>query len=245
MADEQPKYEVKNVQTIRGAEARTRAKWEKEGWEFVSQNQELLRTKMEFRRVKAKLPLKLIGAGAALLLVLAIVGITVDATHGGGATAAPTASASDVAVVASEKATSAPSTSATSATPAVQNLTVQNNADLAALLAAPEPSEKQQEDFAAKYQGRTIEFDGNITLLSSHDGDKYVYDVLITAGNYSADHQVGPAFQYNGVSMVQMHLTGTQPSVAQRDNVHLVADVGDYNSSGNLFYLSPVSTAVR
>lgn len=244
MADvDAPEYEFKTVQTVRGMEARTRAKWEKEGWEFVDQSQELVRTKLTLRRVKPKLPFKLVGAAAGLVMILATVGIVVGVTHSGGATAYPTAS--NATVVASETATPTPSKASQTATPTEQKLTVKNNADLAALLAAPEPSEKQQKDFSAKYQGRTIEFDGNITLLSSHGGDKYVYDVLITAEDYSPTHQVGPAFQYNGVSMAQLHLIGTQLSVATKDNVHLVAKVGDYKATPNLFFLEPVSTTIR
>jgi hypothetical protein len=88
MSDDEvePKYLTKSVWTIRGLEARTRAKWEKQGWEFVTQNQSLLRTELSFRRVKKKLPWyawAAIGAGVVLLGV----GITV-----GSLTEAPTAS---------------------------------------------------------------------------------------------------------------------------------------------------------
>lgn len=38
------KYETRSVKTVRGTEARTKAKIEKEGWEFVSQTQGTLRS---------------------------------------------------------------------------------------------------------------------------------------------------------------------------------------------------------
>lgn len=47
-------YETKVVQAIRGTESRAEAKWRKDGWELVSQNQGTLRTEMTFRRTKPK-----------------------------------------------------------------------------------------------------------------------------------------------------------------------------------------------
>ncbi|UYY83591.1 DUF4839 domain-containing protein (plasmid) [Arthrobacter sp. YA7-1] len=251
MADnDAPRYEFKSVQTVRGMEARTKAKWEEEGWEFVEQDQELLRTKLSFRRVKPKLPLKLVGAGAGLLLILSIVGIVVGVSHGGGGAAAPTASVSNAAAIATTQPSSSPSkaqmTAASVPSAGRQNLTVQNNADLAALLAAPEPSSEQIQVFATKYQGRAIEFDANVADVAQHDNYKMIYDMLVIAGDYSTTHQVGPAFQFSGVSMFDLHLASTGlPLVKTGDNVHLVAQVEDYNATQNLFFLKPVSTTIR
>ena len=44
------KYETRSVKTVRGLEARTRAKLEQEGWEFVSQEQGTVRSELTFRR---------------------------------------------------------------------------------------------------------------------------------------------------------------------------------------------------
>lgn len=255
MAIEEPKYEIKSVHSVRGMEARTRAKWEKEGWEFVDQNQELLRTKLTFRRVKPKLPVRLLAAVSGVLVLLVIAGIILGATHGGSAAAAATASATNAAVVASEKATPTPSKApqtglparpTPTAAPPERNLTVKSNADLAALLAAPEPSQQQQADFAAKYQGRTIEFDGNFADWQNDGNYKTRYDALVAPGDYSTTDQVGPAFQFKNVGMYDLHLTGNVPDyIGRGTNVHVVATVGDYNSRANLFYLEPVSTEVR
>ena len=46
------KYETRSAKTVRGMEARTRAKLEKEGWEFVSQTQGTVRSELTFRRPK-------------------------------------------------------------------------------------------------------------------------------------------------------------------------------------------------
>ncbi|MEV7132635.1 hypothetical protein AB0N24_07065 [Arthrobacter sp. NPDC093128] len=77
------KYETRSVKTVRGMEARTRAKVEKEGWEFVSQTQGTVRAELNFRRPKPETPWKLIGIGGGLLAVLIIVLLIVNAIGGG------------------------------------------------------------------------------------------------------------------------------------------------------------------
>ncbi|MGP4966672.1 hypothetical protein [Glutamicibacter ardleyensis] len=77
------KFEARSVKTVRGMEARTRAKLEKEGWEFVSQTQGTIRSELFFRRPKPEIPWKLLGVGGALLAVLIIVGFIINAVGGG------------------------------------------------------------------------------------------------------------------------------------------------------------------
>lgn len=102
MTDEVVKYEFKEVRAIRGMEPRTIAKWEGEGWEFVSQEQSTLSSTLNFRRPKPKPPWILIGAGVAVAVIIAI-GAAVASANGGSshsthpratrtATAVPTAS---------------------------------------------------------------------------------------------------------------------------------------------------------
>ena len=53
MSGDDVRYAHKTVQSIRGMEDRTRAKWEKDGWEFVEQAKgSMLRSKLTFRRPK-------------------------------------------------------------------------------------------------------------------------------------------------------------------------------------------------
>jgi hypothetical protein len=77
------KYETRSVKTVRGMEARTRAKLEKEGWEFVSQTQGTVRSELIFRRPKPETPWKLIGIGGGLFALL-IVGLLIISALGGG-----------------------------------------------------------------------------------------------------------------------------------------------------------------
>ncbi|MET4705166.1 hypothetical protein [Frigoribacterium sp. UYMn621] len=72
MADDGAQYKNMSVKTMRGLEARSRAKWEKDGWEFVSQDQvSRLRSELTFRRLKKKQPWYLWPAiaGGVLLVV--------------------------------------------------------------------------------------------------------------------------------------------------------------------------------
>ena len=53
-ADDTVKYEYKSVQALRGKEDSAKAKWQNQGWEFVSESRGKLRTELNFRRVKPK-----------------------------------------------------------------------------------------------------------------------------------------------------------------------------------------------
>lgn len=77
------KYEIRSVKTVRGMEARTRAKLEKEGWEYVSQTQGTVRSELTFRRPKPEIPWKLIGIGGGLLALLIMVLPMMSALGGG------------------------------------------------------------------------------------------------------------------------------------------------------------------
>ena len=53
-ADDDVQYEFKSLQALRGRESSAKAKWQDQGWEFVSENRGTLRTELNFRRVKPK-----------------------------------------------------------------------------------------------------------------------------------------------------------------------------------------------
>lgn len=111
------KYETKSVKTVRGIEARTRAKLENEGWEFVSQTQGTLRSELNFRRPKPEIPLKLIGIGGGLLALVIVVLLITNALGGGdsssnGAETLPSATPSQVAPTAASAPSQAASTPA-------------------------------------------------------------------------------------------------------------------------------------
>lgn len=119
MADDDVHYEIKTVTTVRGTEARSKAKWEKERWEFVSQSEQpLLRTKLTFRRVKPKPPWLLLGTGVGVLVAIGIIVTVMSLITGGGnddsaqPTARPPTSAAAPSAQPSEESTPAPEPSA-------------------------------------------------------------------------------------------------------------------------------------
>lgn len=125
-----------------------------------------------------------------------------------------------------------------------QNLTAENCPDLAALLKLSDPADPSVASFASQYFGQTIEFDGCITFLSPHENYTTRFDVLIGAGDYDANHQVGPYFHLTNVNFNDMNVTGGD-SVYTGLNVHVVADVGSYDSNSELFELNIISMQIR
>jgi hypothetical protein len=132
-SDDDVQYEFKSVQALRGRESSAKAKWQDQGWEFVSENRGTLRMELNFRRVKPKTfgayllsfvaavrrlqpktQLVLVASGA-LILVAGIIGI-VGGTQSGGDT--PTPSAAQTAA-----------STAPAAEPAVTDITVDELVD--------------------------------------------------------------------------------------------------------------------
>lgn len=143
---------------------------------------------------------------------------------------------------------STPTEAATAVSESEQTLTVENNEDLAALLAGSAPAGDMVEGFAAKYEGKNIEFDGNIASMSNHGSSKSRYDILIAAGAYSKSTMTGPNFQFKDVNIVSdLRLTGSNipDTIGVGQNLHIIAKVEGYNRVQELFFLKPVSTEVR
>ncbi len=131
-ADDTVRYEFKSVQALRGRENSAKAKWQSQGWEFVSENRGTLRTELKFRRVKPKTlgshllsmvatfrrpqpkTRSVLIASCALILVAGIIGIAV-ATQSGGDTPKPS--------VAQTTAPSAPRDTASTPQPADPTVT--------------------------------------------------------------------------------------------------------------------------
>ena len=257
-------YEFTSVQAFRGTEGKTIAKWRTEGWEVDSRDQGLLRTELTFRRVKPPtlgsriraafgrleptMQRTLLAGSAAVVLLVVAVGVVVGMQREDGGsqlTAAATEAAASSVTPARDQAPAETS----AATPAAEEiLTVGNNEQLAAVLASKFPSVAEVGTFAAAYRGRTIEFDGNIAYMNNHGGYSTRYDLLINAGDYSTTDSTGPNFQFQDVNLTNdLHLTGpTVPgTIGVGGNLHIVARVGDYNSTQELLFLEPVSLAQR
>lgn len=138
--------------------------------------------------------------------------------------------------------TTAEETTVTPTEEVVGNLTIENCEELAAILANKAEIDDSYGNFASKYSRKTIEFDGRIDYLCNNGSYKTRYDVLVSAGDYDPNHQIGPAFKFENVSILDM---GADDDIHVGDNVHIVAEVVKYDSSTGLFFLEPISLTHR
>ncbi|MFJ7729302.1 DUF4839 domain-containing protein [Neobacillus sp. NPDC097160] len=126
-------------------------------------------------------------------------------------------------------------------------LTVKNNEALAAVLAVKDENDPIIGEFAKKYAGRTIEFDGNIAHIMKYKDYKTRYDILISAGDYSETTLSGPRFKFKNVSIFDLKFTGSEipENIGMGQNLHITAEVKEYNETDGLFFLNPISTEIR
>ncbi|MEU3070484.1 DUF4839 domain-containing protein [Streptomyces sp. NPDC006906] len=242
MADE-IKYEYKTVQTVRGTDGLVISKMERDGWELVAQAQGMLRSTLNFRRPKKPQPWLLIGSAAAVLVILAIViGAASALSDGDGKKGEPDKSMA----AASEKPTAvATPTAAESAAPEV--ITPENNPDFAALLLTEQTCGEANLDFATRYEGQTVAFNGSIRHMAPHGDYKTRYDFLLGQGDEGPNTTVGPSFKYEDVNTGNLNLTGKNipATVGVGDKFRFIAEVREFNAAQCLFFLDPVSTEVR
>ena len=249
VADEEVSFETRTVRTVRGLESRTIAKCEDEGWEFVSQDQGPLRTELHFRRPKSKAPnMSHVLAGvAAFALVLAVIVLGVGTeSDDQSETATPAVTSEATPTPTPSMATSKTSQSEDASTGS-QVITVENNDDLASLLELSDYCAPSIEAFAEKYRDRTIAFEASIGAMNSHNGAKTRYDILIGAGTFSETSSPGPAFQFRDVNTVSdLNYKGDVPdSIGVGTNLHVEAEVEEYEAKSCLFLLDPVETVVH
>ena len=129
----------------------------------------------------------------------------------------------------------------------VPNITVDNNEEFRALIESPEPDNATVEQFVSKYKGRTIEFDGNVADVAPYKSYKTRFDFLIYAGDYSTTSAHDPNFKFADVAYHDLNLTGNNipDSIGTGQNLHIVAEILEYNSTQAVLFLEPVTTSVR
>lgn len=126
---------------------------------------------------------------------------------------------------------------------AQEKLTIVNCPELAAILSNKSEYDESYADFATKYKGRIIEFDGRIDYCVQHGDYKTRFDYLVSAGDYDPDHQIGPTFKFEDVAYHNLNTDLDTVSVGM--NVHIIAEVESFDSNSLLFYLNPVSVTGR
>lgn len=137
-------------------------------------------------------------------------------------------------------------------------LTVDNCEALAAMLTLNADVDSSYADFAKQYLGKTIEFDGSIDYKDNHisynpfngnsSTSEYEYDVLVSYGDYNADHQTGPTIKIENVSSRKLgyDVSKTLPSfMAVGSNVRIRVRVGSYNENTGIFEMHLESIEAR
>jgi len=141
--------------------------------------------------------------------------------------------------------TSSPSTTeapATSSSPSTNIITVENNEEFKTLLQTDD--QNTIKDFIQKYKGQTIEFDGYIADLAKN---KSKYDILIYSGDYNPDEATGPNFKFVEIGLISnpVFKPFNGENIRKGQNVHIKAEVGGYNSTQDLIFLSPIEVSPR
>lgn len=126
-----------------------------------------------------------------------------------------------------------------------QILTVDNCEDLATLLQTD--SSEVTRSFVDKYKGQTIEFDGNISYMTKHDDAKTRYDIMLNDGDYVENTSQGPSFKFEDVNTYDLGIKDLYlpEFVATGSNVHIVAEIKDYNEDTGILRLKPISIQAR
>ena len=132
-------------------------------------------------------------------------------------------------------------------TPAQEILTIENNEDMAALFKVGD-FDPFISEFAKKYSGRIIQFDGYIASMMPHDGYETRFDILIYTGNYGESSGNALNFKFEDVNIVSdLKLTGSNipEYISEGQNLRITAEVEEYDEASGLFFLKPVSTEIR
>ena len=125
------------------------------------------------------------------------------------------------------------------------SLTIENCPALLAMLAAKGENDPCYAEFAETYRGKTIEFDGCIVSIANHENYKTRYDLLVQGGDFVDPNtaNLGPYFSLRNVAGTSISSFGD--SIRIGSNVHIVAEVVDYNSNNFWFTLSPKEIVER
>ena len=148
----------------------------------------------------------------------------------------------------SSTSTSSSSTESSSTSPAQSAvITTENNEEFKALLQTDDSSTIT--NFIQKYKGQIIEFDGHIADITHYKNYKTKFDILIYGGNYLGTEQApsGPNFKFVNITTVSNAAFNSfnVKNISKGQNIHTKAQIGNYNSTQELVYLSPIEVSPR
>lgn len=138
-------------------------------------------------------------------------------------------------------------TEKTKAESSQQVLTIENNEELAALLAVKDEYDPIISEFTKKYAGQTIEFDANIVNMMNHGSFDTRYDILMFSGDFNETTFSGPNFKFEDVNMIDLNLTGSEipDYLSMGQNLRVTAVVEEFDEDMGIVFLEPVITEIR
>lgn len=118
---------------------------------------------------------------------------------------------------------------------------------LAYILTTKDEFDPKIKEFADRYYGEKIEFDGCTLSVSRHGNYTTRFDYLIGCGDYNPNSAIGPYFQFYDVAYYDLHLTGSDvpDTFGTGLNIHVIAEVGEYDEYTGLFEIDPVKITMR
>ncbi len=128
-------------------------------------------------------------------------------------------------------------------------LTVENNEDFAEVLATKGEFSPLFTEFAQKYKGQQIEFDGHIDYVVNHGDYDTRWDILLSVGDWIDENTVspGPIFKFNDVNTSNMGIEDLflPAYICIGSDVHIIARIGEFNEDTGIFLLTPVLVTER
>lgn len=123
-------------------------------------------------------------------------------------------------------------------------LTVDNCPELKKILSMKSELDPAYAEFAERYEGKTVEFDGCITYVANHGSYKTRYDILMSAGDYINEDTAnpGPIFRFEDVNCSDLGISDLSlPGfVSEGTNISIKAEVDSFDSNSGIFELEPI-----
>lgn len=129
------------------------------------------------------------------------------------------------------------------------NISPKNSEEFATLLSTKGEYNPIYTEFADKYKGKVVEFDGCITYVTTHGDYNTRYDLLLSGGDYINENTAnyGPIFKFEDVNTYDMGIDDLYlpEFVNTGKNVYVIAEVETFDEDEGVFYLKPISLQKR
>lgn len=122
-----------------------------------------------------------------------------------------------------------------------------DNADLQKLLTLGDNFNPYVAEFASNYRGKRIEFNGCFSFVDAYETSNGVtYTILVEAMDFDPNKAIGPTFQFRDMTASQLNWVPKVPDAIETgQNVHVIAELGQFNETNGLYQLRPLQVSLR